>query len=87
MRRDSKKRAAWIYWKLRLAGTSGAEVGRKLGVSTALVSRTIRGEWRNPRVRRAVAAALGLSFAKVWGEEEDAPEKAEPGSSPEAANG
>jgi len=70
MRIDKKKRRAWIYMKLHLKGLTGAEIGRRLGVSTPLVSRTIRGEWLNYKVRRAVAEALELPYKKVWREED-----------------
>jgi len=70
LRNRPKVRSAWIYYKLRLNRMTGAEIGRKLGVSTSLVCQVIRGEWPNPRVRRAVAEALGLPYKKVWREED-----------------
>jgi hypothetical protein len=61
------RRAARIYWKLKLKGKTAAETGRELGFTKGTVCYVIRGELVNEKIRAAVGAALGLADEKVWG--------------------
>jgi hypothetical protein len=66
--RDRQARADWIYYRLRRQKLSTAEVGRRLGVTARLVRYVISGQVQSPRVRRGIAAALGLDYERLWGE-------------------
>lgn len=50
------------------ADLTGADIARTLGLSRQSVSLVICGGSENPRVRRAIAAALKLTYSRVWGE-------------------
>lgn len=49
---------------------SEAEIARRIGTSRQMVSKTICGKCRTPWVRRAIATTLGMTYARVWGEED-----------------
>lgn len=50
------------------ADLTGADIARTLGLPRQSVSLVICGNSANPRIRRAIAAAIGQPYAKVWGE-------------------
>ena len=56
-----------IYGRLLMKGLNGEALGRELGVSGRLVRLVITRKGTSRRVQEAIAKALGLSFARVWG--------------------
>lgn len=67
---DADKRREWIKYKLKILGTSLAELGRqhqttRQNVSTALYR-------PNPKWEYIIASELGLSPAEIWPERYDA---------------
>jgi len=56
----------YIHYLLKKNGTNGAEIARKLKVSKAAVYRTIYGDLKSARIRRAVARAAGIKPAEIW---------------------
>jgi len=52
-------------------GMSQAELARRVGISASLLSRAERGEIRPwPRLRRAAAAAVGVSEVLLFGDDQ-----------------
>ena len=66
---DSKK----IYRQIRtlcfLHDIALASIARKLNVSTAAVTRVIKGQSQSHRIKMAIAEALNMDFKKLWGHE------------------
>lgn len=54
------QRREFIKYQLRLQGTTLAEVGRELGVTTATMSQVYIGARRSDRIISALADRLGL---------------------------
>lgn len=52
--------------RLRLAGTSLAQVGRQLGVRPSTVASVSRGTSRSRRIEESIARALGTEPEKLW---------------------
>lgn len=57
-----------IKIRLLLAHRTQTEIARGLGCDHSAVSNTIRGRRRTPRIRRAIAEAVGASYLEMWGE-------------------
>jgi transcriptional regulator with XRE-family HTH domain len=74
----NEKRAAWIYYRLRLKGLLAKDVARAAGVSRRMVTYVINGKQKSHLVRAAVAEALGLAYEKVWGEKEPVSDSSRP---------
>ncbi len=51
-------------------GTSGAAVARSLGVDRTMVYHVIAGRAKSPRVREAIARAVGKKVSDLWPPEE-----------------
>lgn len=51
---------------LMRAGLLQIEIARKVGCSTATVSRNIDGKQETPEVRRTIALELGLRVDELW---------------------
>lgn len=49
------------------AGISAAEIGRRIGTTRQAVSGVINFCWGSPRVRKAIADALGVAEEELWG--------------------
>lgn len=49
------------------AETTAAAIGRRLGVTRGAVYHVIAGRKRTPRIRAAIAEAIGMSVSEVWG--------------------
>lgn len=47
-------------------GINGAQIGRKVGVSRDAISKTIKGEIRSRRLRKAIAEAIGVEVEDLW---------------------
>lgn len=62
-------------------GATQAGIARTLGVSKQSVNEVILGGRRTPRIRRAVADAIGMTYSRVWGESDPdlAPTSSAPG--------
>ena len=48
------------------AGVSQAAIARELGVAPSAVCRIIDGILISDRVRRAIAAAIGIDIKRIW---------------------
>lgn len=55
-----------IKIELLKRGTSGAEIGRKLGVSRHAVYHVIAGRNKTPKIRKAIARALDMGVSDLW---------------------
>ena len=51
-----------------LSAINCSAVARLIGVSPSLVLKTLKGQRRNQRVRRALCAASGLTEQQIWPE-------------------
>jgi transcriptional regulator with XRE-family HTH domain len=47
---------------------SGADIARKVGVHRSAINHVINGKNRSPRLRQAIADALGEKYDTLWGE-------------------
>lgn len=47
-------------------GINGAQIGRKVGVSRDAISKTIKGEIKSRRLRKAIADAIGVKVEDLW---------------------
>ncbi len=47
-------------------GVKGAEIARRAGVTRVAIYHVIEGRVRSPRLRQAIASALGMSVEKLW---------------------
>ncbi len=47
-------------------GVSGAEIGRNAGVSRDAISKTVKGQIKSRRLRKAVADAIGMVVEDIW---------------------
>lgn len=45
---------------------SGAEIGRRAGVCRDSISKTIKGEIKSHRLRKAIAEAIGVTVEELW---------------------
>jgi Helix-turn-helix. len=57
---------------LALAGLTGADIARQIGVTKAAVSAVILGHTRNPRIRVAIAHACGQPVEVLFPQTADA---------------
>ena len=46
--------------------TSGFEIARKMGVTRAAIYLTIYGKRKSPRLRKAIADAIGVEVSDLW---------------------
>ncbi len=51
---------------MKLHRVTGRDIARKLGVSFTWVSLVINGHKDSPRVRKAIARAVGMKFELLW---------------------
>ncbi|MBS0437641.1 MAG: helix-turn-helix domain-containing protein [Proteobacteria bacterium] len=69
--------------RLRLAGSSLAEIARELSVTPTTVTIVSQGQRRSRRIEQAIAAKLGTTAASLWPERyrgsDDGPPLASPG--------
>ena len=49
------------------AGISGADIARRLGITRQAVADVISGRRSNPRIRKAIADACGVTVESLWG--------------------
>lgn len=49
-----------------LKGISGAEIARRAGVDRTAIYKVIDGISRSPRLRKAIADALGIPVEELW---------------------
>ncbi|GAB62695.1 MAG: HTH domain-containing protein [Candidatus Jettenia sp.] len=47
---------------------SGAEIGRRMGVSRVAVYQVITGKTKSKRLRKAIADAIGMRVEDLWPE-------------------
>ncbi|GJQ47599.1 MAG: XRE family transcriptional regulator [Candidatus Jettenia sp.] len=45
---------------------SGAEIGRRMGVSRVAVYQVISGKTKSKRLRKAIADAIGMEVSDLW---------------------
>ena len=45
---------------------SGAEIGRRMGVSREAIHQVIGGKTRSKRIRKAIAEAIGVKVEDLW---------------------
>jgi lambda repressor-like predicted transcriptional regulator len=55
-----------ITASLRKAGSSQAQIARKLGCTRSNVTHCVSGRSRSPRVRSAISRAIGLPVKAIW---------------------
>lgn len=55
-----------IKYRLRMAGSSLAEIAAELGLAQSTVSMSCRGTSKSKRVRKAIAAKLGVTVEALW---------------------
>jgi|GEM_PF-1183815 lambda repressor-like predicted transcriptional regulator len=63
------ERAAWIFYQLRLRGTTAAAVGRRMKPpgSRRMMAYVISGQKISRVCQEAVARALGMTWEEIWG--------------------
>lgn len=47
-------------------GISGAEIARNLGVTRFAICKTLTGEIKSYRIRKAIAEAIGVKVDDLW---------------------
>lgn len=57
-----------VKMRLRLAGSSLAEIARELSVTPTTVTIVSQGQRRSRRIEQAIAAKLGTTAALLWPE-------------------
>ncbi|MGB4487107.1 MAG: helix-turn-helix domain-containing protein [Pseudomonas veronii] len=67
MRREIKHHER-IKMRLRLVGSSLAQVARELGVQPSTVAAVSRGKTRSRRIEAAIGAKLGIPPERLWPE-------------------
>jgi len=55
-----------IKANLILAGVTQSEIARSLGIKVASVNDVVSGKRKNPRIRSAIAEAIGKPVEKIW---------------------
>ncbi|WP_164994774.1 helix-turn-helix domain-containing protein [Candidatus Kuenenia stuttgartiensis] len=55
-----------IRARLLMKDITLAEIARGLGVSRTWVSLVVNGHKKSPRIQRAIADALGVSYESLW---------------------
>lgn len=55
-----------IKIELIKSGVNGAQIGRKVGVSRDAISKTIKGEIKAYRLRKAIAETIGVTVEDLW---------------------
>jgi|GEM_PF-5890309 len=63
---DSEAYAASLRFELQKKGLTLAGIARELGVSTSLVSKTLKKQRKNADVQCYVAAALEVQVEQLW---------------------
>lgn len=63
----ARKKSIKIKVLMLRKGISGAEIGRKLGLTRYAVNGVINFRWKSPTVRKAISDALGISYKELWG--------------------
>lgn len=53
--------------EMALKGLTSREVAREIGCSETWFSLVINGHRKSPRVRKAIAETLGVSYKSLWG--------------------
>lgn len=56
----------WIKAELMRRGVRQTHIADRLGVTPSAVGQVIHGRRPSPRIREAVAAALGLTVEELW---------------------
>ena len=49
-----------------VAGTNGNKIAKALGVSRQVVYQVINGDISSPRIRLAIAEAIGKPVSEIW---------------------
>lgn len=52
--------------KLKERGVKQKDIAKMLGITAASVSEVVRGRRKNPRIRLALAFAVGLPVSDLW---------------------
>ncbi len=60
------KKHELIKGMLRIHGSSLAQIGRALGVTTSTVSIVAKGHRRSRRIELAIAGAIGVAPSDLW---------------------
>ena len=60
-------------------GKSQAQIARELGLSRNSVNQVVLGQRSTPRIRRAIAEAVSLSYRGVWGADDPGIDRLPPG--------
>ena len=63
---ESETYAASLRFELKKKGLTLAKIASKVGVSTSLVSKTLKKQRKNADVQRFVAAALEVPLEQLW---------------------
>lgn len=63
---NSESYAASLRFELKKKGLTLVDIAGEVGVSTSLVSKTLKKQRKNSDVQRFVAAALGVSVEQLW---------------------
>lgn len=58
--------ATKIKIELLKKGIAGVDIAREEHVSRAAISRTIKGDLKSERLRKAIARALGMRVEELW---------------------
>ena len=51
-------------------GITAAQIGRRLGTTRQAVTGVINGQWKSPRIRKAISMALGVPYRELWNKNE-----------------
>lgn len=63
---ESEAYAASLRFELKKKGLTLADIAGKVGVSTSLVSKTLKKQRKNADVQHFVADALGVPLEQLW---------------------
>lgn len=69
-RKRKGRKGNYIRSLLALHGITMKEIAEQEGVSLPMISMTAAGDRKSPRVRRAIAKALGMTYLDLWREED-----------------
>ena len=63
---DSEAYAASLQFELKKNGFTLVDIAGQVGVSTSLVSKTLKRQRKNDAVQHFVASALGVPVEQLW---------------------
>lgn len=66
MQQSQLEQHEWIKSRLRLVGSSLAEIARELDLKPATITIVSQGQRRSQRIESAISTKLGVPVATLW---------------------